>query len=91
MIAAKDDPTPDRNPVCPACGYPYSGPALCGWCCCVHVLTYDEMVGPPPKQDDSGVGTAIVVTLLVLLAVGIVVNQLLRLRNWLKRPPSSRP
>jgi len=33
------------------------------------------------------VGTAIVVTLLVLLAVGIVVNQLLRLRKWLRRPP----
>ena len=35
-------------------------------------------------------GTAIVVTLLVLLAVGIVVDQLLRLRTWLRRPPSSR-
>ena len=35
-------------------------------------------------------GTAIVVTLLVLLAVGIVTNQLLRLRKWLKRPPSLR-
>jgi hypothetical protein len=34
-------------------------------------------------------GTAIVVTLLVLLAVGIVVDQLLRLRKWLKRPPDS--
>jgi len=33
------------------------------------------------------VGTAIVVTLLVLLAVGIVVDQLLRLRTWLRRPP----
>ena len=32
--------------------------------------------------------TAVVVTLLVLLAVGIVLNQLLRLRKWLKRPPS---
>jgi len=29
------------------------------------------------------VGTALVVTLLVLLAVAIVVNQLLRLRRWL--------
>jgi len=34
------------------------------------------------------VATAVVVTLLVLLAVGIVLNQLLRLRKWLKRPPS---
>jgi len=33
------------------------------------------------------VGTAIVVTLLVLLAVGIVADQLLRLRKWLRRPP----
>jgi hypothetical protein len=41
--------------------------------------------------DDGGVGTAIVVTLLVLLAVGIVANQLLRLKKWLKRPPGSRP
>jgi hypothetical protein len=29
------------------------------------------------------VGTGIVVTLLVLLAVGIVADQLLRLRKWL--------
>jgi hypothetical protein len=36
-------------------------------------------------------GTAIVVTLLVLLAVGLVADQLLRLRKWLKKPPSSRP
>ena len=34
-------------------------------------------------------GTAIVVTLLVLAGVGIVINQLLRLRKWLKRPPTS--
>ena len=40
------------------------------------------------EADDEGVGTAIVVTLLVLLAVGIVVDQLLRLRKWLNRPPS---
>ena len=33
-------------------------------------------------------GTAVVVTLLVLFAVGIVVDQLLRLRKWLNRPPS---
>ena len=35
-------------------------------------------------------GTAIVVTLLVLLAVGLVTDQLLRLRKWLKKPPNSR-
>jgi hypothetical protein len=35
------------------------------------------------------VGTAIVVTLLVLAGVGIVVNQLLRLRKWLKTSPTS--
>jgi hypothetical protein len=29
------------------------------------------------------VGTTIVVTLLVLLAVGVVADQLLRLRKWL--------
>jgi hypothetical protein len=37
------------------------------------------------------VGTAIVVTLLVLAGVGIVINQLLRLRKWLKRPPDDGP
>jgi len=42
------------------------------------------------KQDDQGVGTAFAV-MLVLLAVGVVINQLLRLRKWLKRPPGSRP
>jgi cytochrome b len=42
------------------------------------------------KADDEGMGTAIVVTLLVLLAVGLVTDQLLRLRRWLKKPPSSR-
>jgi hypothetical protein len=31
-------------------------------------------------------GTAIVVV-LALLAVGIVIDQLFRLRNWLNRPP----
>jgi hypothetical protein len=35
------------------------------------------------------VGTAIVVTLLVLVGVGIVINQLLRLREWLNRSPTS--
>jgi cytochrome b len=44
----------------------------------------------PDEADDEGVGTAIVVTLLVLLAVGIVTDQLLRLRRWLKKPPNSR-
>jgi len=33
-------------------------------------------------------GTAIVV-ILMLLGVGMVINQLLRLRNWLKKSPSS--
>jgi hypothetical protein len=42
------------------------------------------------EADDEGMGTAIVVTLLVLLAVGLVTDQLLRLRRWLKRPPGSR-
>lgn len=32
-------------------------------------------------------GTAIVVTLLLLLAIGIVADQLFRLRKWLNRPP----
>ena len=43
---------------------------------------------PPPTGDDGGAGTAIVVTLLVLLAVGLVTDQLLRLTTWLTRPPS---
>lgn len=43
----------------------------------------------PGEADDEGVGTAIVVTLLVLLAVGLVADQLLRLRRWLKKPPNS--
>lgn len=34
------------------------------------------------------VATAIVVTLVILLGVGIVVNELLRLKQWLK---NSRP
>ena len=38
--------------------------------------------------NDSGMGTAVIVTLLMLLAVGIVVDQLLRLRKWLDRTPS---
>nr|VTO99967.1 hypothetical protein BIN_B_03239 [Mycobacterium riyadhense] len=33
------------------------------------------------------VTTAIVVTTLVLLGIGIVINELLRLRKWLKRSP----
>jgi hypothetical protein len=32
---------------------------------------------PPPTGDDGAAGTAIVVTLLVLLAVGLVTDQLL--------------
>jgi hypothetical protein len=43
------------------------------------------------EADDEGMGTAIVVTLIVLLAVGLVADQLLRLSKWLKRPPTSRP
>ncbi len=46
VIAATDGPAPSRNPICPACGYPYAGPALCGWCRFVQVLTYDEIVRP---------------------------------------------
>jgi hypothetical protein len=46
VIAATDGPVRDRNPICHACGYPYSGPGLCGWCRSVHMLTYDEMVRP---------------------------------------------
>jgi hypothetical protein len=34
-------------------------------------------------------GTAIVVT-LTLLGIGIVINQLFRLRKWLRNPPPSR-
>jgi hypothetical protein len=37
------------------------------------------------------VTTAIVVTTLGLLGIGIVVNQLLRLRRWLKNSPPSEP
>ena len=32
-------------------------------------------------------GTAIVVTLLVLVAIGIVTDQLFRLKKWLNRAP----
>ena len=35
--------------------------------------------------------TAIVVTTLVLLGIGIVVNGLLRLKRWLNNPPPSEP
>jgi len=35
------------------------------------------------------VTTAIVVTLVLLLGIGIVVNQLLRLKRWLKNSPPS--
>jgi hypothetical protein len=37
------------------------------------------------------VTTAIVVTTLVLLGIGIVVNELLRLKRWLKNSPPSAP
>jgi hypothetical protein len=37
------------------------------------------------------VTTAIVVTTLVLLGIGIVVNELLRLKRWLKNSPPSEP
>ena len=37
------------------------------------------------------VTTAIVVTTLVLLGIGIVVNELLRLKKWLKNSPPSQP
>jgi len=37
------------------------------------------------------VGTAILVTLLVLLAVGIVIDQLLRIKKRPKRPPITPP
>lgn len=33
------------------------------------------------------VTTAIVVTVLVLVGIGIVINELLRLRTWLKNSP----
>ncbi|WP_263990375.1 hypothetical protein [Mycobacterium conspicuum] len=35
--------------------------------------------------------TAIVVTTLVLLGIGIVVNGLLRLKRWLDNPPPTEP
>jgi len=35
--------------------------------------------------------TAIVVTTLGLLGLGIVVNELLRLKKWLKNSPASNP
>jgi hypothetical protein len=35
--------------------------------------------------------TAIVVTTLVLLGIGMVVNQLLRLKRWLKNSPPIKP
>jgi len=37
------------------------------------------------------VTTAIVATTLVLLAIGIVVNGLLRLKRWLNNSPPSEP
>jgi hypothetical protein len=41
----------------------------------------------------DSVGTAIVVAIvatLMLLGIGMVVNQLLRLRKWLNQPPPGR-
>jgi hypothetical protein len=37
------------------------------------------------------VTTVIVVTVLVLLGLGIVINELLRLRRWLKNAPTAEP
>jgi hypothetical protein len=37
------------------------------------------------------VTTVIVVTVLVLLGLGIVINQLLRLKSWLKNSPPLPP
>jgi hypothetical protein len=39
----------------------------------------------------EGMTTAIVVTTLVLLGLGIVVNELLRLKKWLKNSPAAEP
>jgi hypothetical protein len=33
------------------------------------------------------VGTAILVAVLILAGIGIVIDSLFRLRNWLQRPP----
>jgi hypothetical protein len=55
-----------------------------------HPWGSDALGSRQAGADDEGMGTAIVVTLLVLLAVGLVTDQLLRLRRWLKKPPSSR-
>jgi hypothetical protein len=32
--------------VCPACGYPTLGPALCAFCCPGEVLAGDQVFGP---------------------------------------------
>ena len=39
----------------------------------------------------DNVTTAIVVTTLALLGIGIVVNELLRLKRWLKNSPPIQP
>ncbi len=44
----------------------------------------------PPATMEC-VTTAIVVTTLGLLGLGIVVNELLRLKKWLKNSPASEP
>jgi hypothetical protein len=45
VIAATDGPVPNRNPFCHACGYPYSGLGLCGWCRSVDVLRTHRVIG----------------------------------------------
>jgi hypothetical protein len=40
-----------------------------------------------PACHHGGVTTAIIVVTLVLLALGIVINQLFRLKDWLKNAP----
>lgn len=45
--------------------------------------------GPPVTMDY--VTTAIVVTVLALVGLGIVINELLRLRTWLKNSPTPPP
>jgi hypothetical protein len=57
------------------------------------------MTQPPPSVSAFAasavtmdyVTTAIVMTTLALLGIGIVVNGLLRLKRWLNNPPPSAP
>jgi hypothetical protein len=46
-------------------------------------------LGPRPKERHAL--TAAIVVVLALLGVGIVVDQLFRLRNWLNKPPPGEP